>query len=67
MINEAINSKTTKIYSGIVQSSNTNGTWNILYNGKVHAVKPYGSIVPKVDTVVKVFIPNGNENLAFFM
>lgn len=60
-------SKTTKIYDGVIVSNNNDGKWNIQYNGKVHAVKPYGSIVPAVGTVVKVFVPQNNQALAFFI
>lgn len=58
---------TTKIYNGLIVSSNTDGTWNIQYNGETHAMPSYGSITPAVNMMVKVFIPQGNQNLAFFM
>lgn len=56
----------TKIYSGIIVSNNNNGQWNVKYNGEVHAIPSYGSISPNVNDIVKVIIPQGNQNLAFF-
>lgn len=61
------NSKTTKIYEGIIVSQADSGKWNISYNGKTHAVKPYGSVTPSVNLMVKVIVPQGNQNLAFFI
>ena len=58
--------KTTKIYEGIVLSENNNGTWNIKYNGEIHAIKPYGTNAPVINSLVKVFIPQGNQALSFF-
>ena len=49
MLNMAL-SKTTQIYEGIIVSNNNDGRWNIQYNGEIHPVKPYGSIVPTVGT-----------------
>ena len=66
LINYAINKKSTKIYSGVIISSNDNGTWNVTYNGETHALKSYGSISPEANMMVKVCIPQGNQNLAFF-
>lgn len=66
MIKSAL-SKTTKIYDGLIISNNNDGRWNIQYNGEVHAVKPYGSITPAVGNLVKVFIPQGNQAISFFM
>ena len=57
----------TKVYDGLITASNGDGTWNIRYNGEVHALKPYGSISPAVGAVVKVIIPQGNQSLAYFM
>lgn len=66
MIND-FNNKTTKIYEGIIVSQADNGKWNISYNGETHAVKPYRSVTPSVNLMVKVIIPQGNQNLAFFI
>lgn len=63
----SVHKNTTKIYNGIIVSSNNNGTWNIQYNGETHSMPAYGNINPTINTVVKVFIPQGNQNLAFFM
>lgn len=56
----------TQIYDGIVISNNNDGRWNIKYNGETHAVKLYGSKLPSVNSMVKVFVPQGNQNLSWF-
>ena len=66
MINKKIN-QTTKIYTGIILSNNNDGKWNVQYNGEIHSIVSYGNITPKVGTMVKVFIPQGNQALAFFI
>lgn len=58
--------KTTQIYDGIVISNNNDGRWNIKYNGEIHAVKLYGSTLPSVNSIVKVVVPQGNQNLSWF-
>lgn len=58
--------KTTQIYDGIVISNNNDGRWNIKYNGETHAVKLYGSTLPSVNSIVKVVVPQGNQNLSWF-
>lgn len=65
LLKEAI-SNTTKIYDGFVIGQN--GTnWNVRYNGQVHSIKQYGDNPVKAGKIVKVFIPQGNANLTFFM
>jgi hypothetical protein len=65
LLKEAINN-TTKIYDGFVIGQN--GTnWNVRYNGQVHSIKQYGDNQVKVGKIVKVFIPQGNANLTFFI
>mgnify|MGYP003613175639 CR=1 FL=1 len=65
LFKEAI-SNTTKIYDGFVIGQN--GTnWNVRYNGQVHSIKQYGDNPVKAGKIVKVFIPQGNANLTFFM
>ena len=58
---------TTKIYDGVIVSNNGDGRWNIRYNGEVHSVRSYGNANPTVDQMVKVFVPQGNQNLAWFI
>lgn len=65
LIEEAMK-KTTKCYSGVVISNNNDGRWNIKYNGEIHPVKGYGGVIPTVNSVVKVFVPQGNQSLAWF-
>lgn len=65
LLKEAINN-TTKIYDGFVIGQN--GTnWNVRYNGQIHSIKQYGDNQVKVGKIVKVFIPQGNANLTFFI
>lgn len=65
LLKESINN-TTKIYDGFVIGQN--GTnWNVRYNGQVHSIKQYGDNQVKVGKIVKVFIPQGNANLTFFI
>lgn len=59
--------QTTKVYDGLITETNSDGTWSVRYNGESHALKPYGSISPAVGSVVKVVVPQGNQNLAYFM
>ena len=67
LVQDNIKQNTTKIYNGIILSNNNDGRWNIQYNGEIHPVKPYGSIQPSINSIVKVIVPQGNQNLAFFM
>lgn len=65
LLKEAI-SNTTKIYDGFVVSQN--GTnWNVRYNGQIHSIKQYGDNQVKTGKIVKVFVPQGNANLTFFI
>lgn len=59
--------QTTQIYEGIIISNNNDGRWNIQYNGEIHPIKSYGSIVPSIGMNVKVIIPQGNQAIAFFI
>ena len=66
MIKTWLQENSTKIYNGLIVSSNNDGTWNIQYNGEIHSMPSYGNIQPAVNMMVKVVIPQGNQNLAFF-
>lgn len=66
MIQTWFEANSTKIYTGVIISSNNNGTWNVQYNGETHSMLAYGSIQPSVNMMVKVVVPQGNQNLAFF-
>lgn len=66
MVNDTINNNMTKVYDGIVISNNNDGRWNVKYNGETHPVKPYGSIIPNVNAIVKVIVPQGNQALSWF-
>ena len=67
MVDQKIKQNSTLCYSGVVSAQNSDGTWQVSYNGKSHAVSQYGSNTPTVGSMVKVFIPQGNQNLAFFI
>lgn len=56
---------TTKIYNGVVVSI-TNG-YTIRVNGNNYNMDMYGGGDVAINSVVKVFVPQGNMNLAFFM
>lgn len=66
MIQEAVN-HTTKIYTGLIVSNNNDGKWNVTYNGETHAVTPHRLASPTVGQMVTVFIPQGNQAIAFFI
>ena len=66
MVNDTINNNMTKVYDGIVISNNNDGRWNVKYNGETHPVKPYGPIIPNVNAIVKVIVPQGNQALSWF-
>ena len=66
MIEQRLNGAGTANYNGVVQSVNTDGTYNIQFNGEVKALKSYGS-APSVNDMVKVFVPQNNYNLAYFI
>lgn len=57
----------TQCYDGIIVGDNGNGKWNVQYNGEIHSLKSYGSIVPAIGKMVKVIIPQGNTSVAFFI
>lgn len=65
MLNHYIDNYTTQIYTGIVKDQIGN-KWAIEYNGEIHNMSPY-KIVPQKNDIVKVIIPNGNQNLGFFI
>ena len=59
--------KTTKVYEGIVIAPSTNPTkWKIKYNGKIHEIRKYGEGTPKINNIVEVFVPQGNNSVAWF-
>lgn len=58
---------TTKIYSVPVLAQNADGTYTVNFNGESHNLPLYGNNTITVGKPVKVFIPQGNMNLAFIM
>lgn len=65
MIGEA-NKLNTQIYNGVITAV-SGGSYTILINGKTFTIPLYGSFSHSVNDVVKVFVPQGNMNLAFFI
>ena len=59
--------KTTKSNNGKVLSKNADGSYNVKYNGQTHAIMPYKMTDSETGIIVKVFVPQGNQNLAFFI
>lgn len=66
LIDEA-SKNTVKIYDGFVLSQAQNNKWNVMYNNETHAIKLFGSTAPQLNTMVKVFVPQGNQALAWFL
>ena len=66
MIKDAIKN-TSKMYTGIIVSNNNDGRWNIQYNGETHPVTPHRLASPSVGQMVTIFVPQGNQAVAFFM
>lgn len=66
MVDQAT-SETTKIYGGYVQSINGDGSCNININGQSYSLKQFGTGEVKEGTNVRVFVPQGNMNLAWFI
>lgn len=66
MITESVK-KTTKVYDGLIVSNAGDKQWNVRYNGENHTVKQYGTVSYLQGSSVKVFVPQGNQNLAFIM
>lgn len=65
-IQEALKSVTSN-YDGVIVSEGINGKWNVRFNGETHAISHYGDFEPKIGKMVKVFIPNGNMSIAYFI
>lgn len=65
MLNNSIKS-TTQIYNGLIVSV-VNNEYTIKINGNNYVIPLYGSFTHSVNEIVKVFIPQGNMNLAFFI
>lgn len=66
MIKDAIKN-TSKMYTGIIVSNNNDGRWNIKYNGEIHPIIPHRLASPSVGQMVTIFVPQGNQAVAFFM
>lgn len=60
------NKQNTQIFNGIITAVN-GGSYTIKLNGNEYVIPLYGGLAHNVNEVVKVFIPQGNMNLAFFM
>lgn len=60
------NKQNTQIFNGIITAIN-NGSYTIKINGNEYVIPLYGNFNHDINEVVKVFIPQGNMNLAFFI
>lgn len=67
MIQEAVKNYVTNSYDGIIVSQSNDNKWDVQYNGRIHTISPYGSVVPSVGKMVKVIVPQGNQSLAYFI
>lgn len=56
----------TKIYNGLITALSNNNA-SIKINGKIFSINQYGTFTHNVNDMVKVFVPQGNMNLAFFI
>lgn len=56
----------TQIYNGFIVSTNGN-KYNIRLNGETYALSQYGDFSHSVGETVKVIVPQGNMNMAFFI
>ena len=56
------NQKSTQIYSGVITSDGT-----ILINGRKYNIPQYGTFTHNTNDVVKVFVPQGNMSVAFYI
>ena len=65
VINKKIRENTAQIYSGVCKSVNSNSCVMSI-NGKNNTVQFYGS-APSVDSIYRVFVPNGNMSMAFII
>ena len=59
--------KSTKIYNGLITQANSDGTYEVQVNGKVFVLSKYSSNTVAVNSLVKVFVPQNNMSMAFFM
>lgn len=60
------NMSNTQIYNGVITAIN-NDIYVIKINGKTYNLTQYGNFNHNVNSVVKVFVPQGNMNMAFFI
>ena len=65
IVDKKMRDSITQIYSGVCKSINTNNCVMSI-NGKDNIVQYYGS-APSVDSIYRVFVPNGNMSMAFII
>lgn len=56
----------TQIYNGLITNIADN-VYTVQVNGNKYTLPQYGEFTHAVNQVVKVFVPQGNMNLAFFI
>lgn len=65
MIEQAVKN-CTQIYNGTIISIYGNN-YTVKVNGNDYVLRPYGEGSYEKNNIVKVFVPQGNMNLAFFI
>lgn len=66
IVKQTVSDKSTKIYTGICKSANSNGVCELDINGKTNTVRYYGG-TPKLGDVYRVFVPSNNMSMAFII
>ena len=65
MIDQATK-QVTQIYNGVIITIENNN-YTVQINGLTYNLTQYGNLSHSVGDVVKVFVPQGNMNMAFFI
>ena len=67
LIEEKAVKQSTQNYDGVILSNDGNNKWSVKYNGEIHSLPHYGDFPPQIGKMVKVFIPQGNSSVAYFI
>lgn len=58
---------TSRIYNGIVTQVANNGSCSVKINGNLYTNVTYYGLAPKPNLTYRIFVPDGNMNLAFLI
>lgn len=58
---------TTQIYNGVLLQSLGDNLYSVKMNGQTYQMKYYGQGTHNINDIVKVFVPQGNMALSFFI